>query len=569
MHPADRVQRATQNPLDPERPSAYSERVFNAAYLLERGVMTRIPYRAILALILLACVIPTGSVRAEDTKGKWQIGFGLSYYSTVDYIRSNSDIAIAAQTAEEAGSLPGIAAIDERPDENMLNQPSINDNFKLDFSASYGLTRWLAMEIQAGYMKSNVGNIEYYFSKAEVAYGSDSTVATQDRLCGPNGDQSCYSYILNTPGATPNNTFLPVGQLTEMPIMLSGIVRFRPESPLDPYLGAGVGYVLTSLETSGEFNSRAEEISSLHVTVASEGEWTDSIRRDKTAPSPGFSPAPLQATVNSGFEYHIVGGVDYYLNDHMSVYVDARYIWSNTDVNITIDGAHQVRLGDFRPGKLQTLSNGSATTPFLWEDRGFANCPTCAGDQLYATEDSNGNGELDTGGCSNPSSGFPCEGNTLYFFPTGPDPTDPGGVWHDPSEAVKVEDCAGCKLNNNLINITCGTANSACDSEDLNGNGMMDRFRLYGVDVCSLPNSTTNPVCGPLDFKPTTQYVWPGGCATTTSSTRLPEGCPAVPVRTIATSTSSQDDLTNVYLVQGGQIHLGAFSLGVGFKFTF
>jgi len=201
--------------------------------------MNRIPRRAILSLILLACLAPIGSVRAEDTKGKWQIGFGLSYYSTVDYIRSNSDIAIASQTVEEAGSLPGIAAVDERPDENMLNQPSINDNFKLDFSASYGLTRWLAMEIQAGYMKSQVGNIEYYFSKAEIAYGGDSTVADQSALCGPDGRQPCYQYNFNTPGATPHNTFLPVGDLTEVPIMLSGLVRFRPESPLDPYLGRG------------------------------------------------------------------------------------------------------------------------------------------------------------------------------------------------------------------------------------------------------------------------------------------------------------------------------------------
>jgi outer membrane protein W len=530
--------------------------------------MARIPYRAILALILLACVIPIGSVRAEDTKGKWQIGFGLSYYSTVDYIRSNSDIAIAAQTAEEAGSLPGIASVDERPDENMLNQPSINDNFKLDFSASYGLTRWLAMEIQAGYMKSNVGNIEFYVSKAEVAYGSDSVDTTVPRLCGPNGDQFCYKYNTNTPGATPNNTFLPVGQLTEIPIMLSGLVRFRPESPLDPYLGAGFGYVLTSLTTSGDFNTRAAEVANLHVTVASEGEWTDSIRQDKVAAAPGFTPAPLQATVNSGFEYHLVGGVDYYINDHMSVYVDARYVWSNTNINITIDGAHQVRMGDFQPGKLQTLSQGSAAQPFLWEDRGMAACPTCANDGLLATEDSNGNGELDRGGCTNPANG-PCEGNTLYFFPAGPDPTAANGVWHDPSEAVKVDpNCAACQANNNLQNITCGVAGSACDSEDLNLNGMMDRYRLYGVDVCSLPNSASNPICRPADFRPATQFVWPGGCATTLQAgDRLPEGCPTAPGQSF--TTSSVDDQTNVYLIQGGQIHLGAFSLGVGFKFTF
>jgi opacity protein-like surface antigen len=532
--------------------------------------MTRISVRAILALMLLACIIPVGMLRAEDTKGKWQIGFGLSYYSTVDYIRSNSDIAIAFQTATETGTLPGIASVDERPDENMLNQPSISDNFKLDFNASYGLTRWLAMEIQAGFMKSNVGNIEYYYSKAEVAYGGDATVAGQARLCGPNGDQACYQYNLNTPGATASNTFLPVGEITEVPIMLSGLVRFRPESPLDPYLGAGFGYILANLKTGSEFNARAAEVASLHVTVASEGEWTDSIRHDKVAPPPGFTPAPLQATVNSGFEYHLVGGVDYYINDHMSVYVDARYVWSNTEVNITIDGAHQVRLGDFLPGKLQTLSVGSAAQPIYWEDKGIPGCADCAGDGLYATEDSNGNGELDIQGCIDPSSGAPCEGGTLYFFPPGPDPSSTGGAWHDPSEAVKVENCAVCKANDNLPNITCGTANSACDSEDANGNGFMDRYKLYGVDVCSLPNAASNPACKPADFRATVQYVWPGGCPTSSAGSGKPaEGCPPVPPQAIQTSTSSQDDNTNIYLIQGGQIHLGAFSLGVGFKFTF
>jgi len=533
--------------------------------------MSRIPNSAIWSLILLACVIPIGSVRAEDTKGKWQIGFGLSYYSTVDYIRSNSDIAIASQTVEEAGSLPGIAAVDERPDENMLNQPSINDNFKLDFSASYGLTRWLAMEIQAGYMKSQVGNIEYYFSKAEVAYGSDSTIAGQAKLCGPNGDQACYQYNFNAPGTTPHNTFLPVGDLTEVPIMLSGLVRFRPESPLDPYLGAGFGYILTNLTTSGEFNARAAEIQALHVTVASEGEWTDSIRHDKVAAAPGFTPGPLQATVNNGFEYHLVGGIDYYVNDHMSVYVDARYVWSNTEVNITIDGAHQVRMGDFQPGKLQTLSQGSVASPNYWEDRGVAGSSiVSANDGLFSTEDMNGNGDLDRGGCINPANG-PCEGNVLYFFPAGPDPTSSTGVWHDPSEAVKVDLlCAACQANNDVQNVRCGTADSACDSEDANGNGFMDRYKLYAIDVCSRPDAASNPACKPGDFRPTPQYVWPGGCATSsTGSGRVAEGCPPIPAQAIQTATSSQDDNTNIYLIQGGQIHLGAFSLGVGFKFTF
>src|SRR5262249_20958064 len=236
----------------------------------------------------------------------------------------------------------------------------------------------------------------------------------------------------------------------------------------------------------------------LHVTVASEGEWTDSVRADKVSAQPGFTPAPLEATVNSGFEYHLVGGVDYYINDHMSVYVDARYVWSNTQVNITIDGGHQVRLGDFKPGKLQTLSNGSAAALNLWEDQGIAGCLDCKGDKLYETEDSNGNGELDRNGCGpNGDPKAPCEGGTLYVFPVGPNPNNPNGIWDSPTEAIRVEPCAQCAANDtstdpNLTNSFCGAPHSRCDSEDANLNGMMDRFRLYGVDVCSMINASTN-----------------------------------------------------------------------------
>lgn len=512
------------------------------------------------AIALVCSAIALRPAGAEDTKGKWQLGFGLSYYSTIDYIRSNSDIAIASSVAGDTSGLPGVTSVDDRPDENMLNQPSIRDNFKLDFNASYGLTRWLALEVQAGYMKSDVGNIEFYIDNKTVAYGGDGPTPGAT-LCGPDGKQQCYLYQKNDTGSVKSNTFLPVGTITEVPLMLSGLVRFRPESPLDPYVGAGFGYVYASLTTGSEFNSRAAEVEGLHVTAASEGEFTDSGRADKTSAEPGFTPGPLQATVNSGFEYHIVGGVDYYINDHISMYVDARYVWSNTEINITTDGAHQVRFAASDPGKLQLLSVGTASQPNLWEDQGLTLnggapvsgvCPTCAGDGLYATTDGNGNGSLDTG---------LGEGSTLYFFPAGPDPSNPtgNGIWTNPAEAVKVQPCAVAACTSTVL------------TEDENGNGIMDRYLLYGVDVCTLPNAASNPICRPADFRPSVQYVWPEGCSLTAPSrpTVQPEGCPKSPSTAADISNTGLDDESDIYLIQGGQIHLGAFSIGVGMKFTF
>jgi len=491
---------------------------------------------------------------AEDTKGKWQIGFGLSYFATTDYIRSNSDIAIATTVAGQTGTLPGVGSVDDRPDENMLNEPTIADDFRLDLNFSYGLTRWLALEIATGYMKSSVGDIEYYVDNKKVAYGASSqATSTQvdDTVCGADQSQRCFKYETNDPGSLRSNLFVPVGEITEMPLMLSALVRFRPESPLDPYVGLGIGYIFTDLAIGSEFAARSEVVSGLRVTVASEGEFTDSGRADKTFPEPGFQPAPMTATVNDGFEYHVVGGIDYYINDHMSMYVDARYMWSDTSVDITIDDNHQVRMAASDQGKLQRFSEGTVQAPNLWEDRGFAACGVfgCANDGLIATEDSNGNGTLDT---------LLGEGSgDLYFFPAGPNPTNPQGFWEDASQAVRVVDCPAC-------------ANGAFDTEDFNNNRIMDRYLLWAVDVCTQPGGASNPICGPADTAPlSVQYLWPEGCSTNMPAypSVVGEGCPRPPG--IEITNSGADDQSDIYLIQGGKISLGGFSLGVGVKFTF
>jgi len=506
---------------------------------------------------------------AEDTKGKWQFGFGLSYFATTDYIRSNSDIAIATSVARDTSGLPSVGSVDDRPDENMLNEPTIADDFRLDFNASYGLTRWLALEVAAGYMKSSVGDIEYYVDDRKKFIGTGAAASPIDvdlrpgqnevnlrnNFCGETRDKICYGYTDGGDQSIKSNLFIPVGEITEIPVMLSALVRFRPESPLDPYIGLGIGYIYTDLALGDEFQTRSDEVTSLHVAVESRGEYTSQNSRpsDKTAPPPGFTPAPLTAEVSSGFEYHIVGGVDYYLSDRVSMYVDARYLWSDTAVDITIDDAHQVRMGALDLGKLQTFSVGSAASPSLWEDQGFGNCGSlCASDGLFATEDGNGNGTIDPG--------FGEGAGNLYFFPAGPNPNRTDGFWDDPALAVRVESCPACN-------------NGAFDTEDVNGNRIMDRYLLWGVDVCTQTGAASNPICTPEDLSPlSTQHVWPAGCSINpvASPSVVGEGCPPTPAASgLGAAATGVDDQADIYLIQGGKISLGGFSLGVGVKFTF
>ena len=507
-------------------------------------------------VVLAAALCAIRPARAEDTKGKWQFGFGFTYFATSDYIRSNSDIAIASSVAGQTAGLPPVTSVDARPDQNMLNEPTVHDDFRFDVKASYGLTRWLAVELLAGYMTTSVGNIEYYVQDQSISYQGSAAAIFSQPFCGPNQDQVCYDYHINAPSVVAHNLFVPVGTITEMPVQLSALVRFRPESPLDPYIGLGVGYLFTDLKTSDEFNTKSQGVANLTVSAASEGEYTDSGHATKLAPvgTSGFHPAPMVATVSSGMTWHAVGGVDYFLNQHVAMFLDARFTWTDAEVNITTDGAHQVLFATFSPGKLQKLQ-----TSGLWEDHGIAGCAGCpgtfAGDQKLETEDGNGNGLFDPG---------EDDGN-LYIFPSGPNPNRPGGAWISTDPGVQVLDCQ---------NSTCPWAHDGrMDTEDLNGNRIMDRFRYYGVDVCSLPNPDRS-ICTPNDIiaTGTPQYLPPGeGCTDNrpdpTLGNFLPEGCP-VPHNGNLGGTGV-DNPSDTYIIQGGQIRLGGFSFGVGVKFTF
>ncbi len=543
------------------------------------------PSRIVQILTLVAVIGLIGRpALAEDTKGKWQFGFGVSFYSTTDYIRSNADIILTERVVDESG-LPNVRYVDERPDVNILNEPSIQDDFRLDFNVSYGLTRWFAMELATSYLKAPVGNIEFYnedFSRS--IQGSGSQISGLN-LCGPNLNQTCYQYTSSIAFPTRSNTFLEVGELTEIPVQLSGLFRFRPESPFDPYVGLGVGYIFTDMKTADRFDQRAEEVGNLTVSSISRGDITDS-----TPPADPrgtlFKAGPLKATVQDAFEWHAVGGVDYYVNEHFSFFVDARYVWTSGAVEIRADDAPQVRITVPDFGTLVLMQEGSIGSPYLWEDQanrglyngGFhARCRNnsgyeCQGSGLFETEDKNLNGTIDALRDAN--------GNVIGT-------EDDGWIIVLPPGSRNVNEkfddltflCPTCIGNGGQPHPTSAGALLHIDTEDSNFNNRMDRFLLYGLDGCTDPIlAPTLPQCQerlPPESTTTQKFVYPQGCSgtipslpqITSASGGAAEGCP--PQRGIDARTSGVDDTADIYIVQGGDIRLGGFSLGLGFKFTF
>ena len=330
------------------------------------------------AVLALGLLFVSSGAGAEDTRKKWQIGGGISYWSTIDDIRSNSTTAYAPG----GGNLPAIIYSDPRPDANELNQPTIQDGWKADFNASFGFTRWFALELGASYFQGPVGNIEFYSEDRHLAI--NLTPTQQDP---PDGSANChdpnlpnYRSCLAMSGSTDpsfvvRNGFLPVGELTEVPIQLSGVVRFRPESPFDPYVGGGIGYIFTSLNTSQ--SSIGTPVTMTTSSIAGENrrvvmnnfddvqDYTDGLivrsiqsgargvvtfprTLDDIAKIENFGGTPitaLSATVDSAPEFHLMGGVDYYFTSHFSLYIDGRYTWAQSKVEVRVDGQNQALVG--------------------------------------------------------------------------------------------------------------------------------------------------------------------------------------------------------------------------------
>jgi opacity protein-like surface antigen len=557
--------------------------------------------------IILGCCLMAGSIsRAEDTKGKWQFGFGLSYMSTSDSIRSNADVAIADAALGEQG-LPPVVFVDPRPDDNVLNEPTIEDDFKFDFSASYGLTRWLALEVWASYMQAPVGNIELFYDDFTNTPG-DGTQAQAPQggtlnECGPTGAGLCWNYS-DSPAQIRTNSFVPVGEITQIPIHLSALFRFRPESPLDPYLGAGIGYVFVDIESSPEFREVSRTIAARDLTRVCGGEVSycggtspPGVEVPNAALATLYDPEALTVEVEDAFEWHLVGGVDYYLNERFSIYFDARYSWANGQVDIKSSDFHQVQVTARDEGRLfpatQSIWDEVVGVnpgdplyglPYYWEDQGpqanqafHTRCPECRGSGFFETEDKNGNGLYDDNDRN--GDGVPDEDDgVLYVLP-------PGSM--DPNERLGEIFCPSCVNNGNVVNPVSGVRSGPgvipfpgspakpihyvnTDSEDVNFSRSMDRFLNYGIDICTTPQGVGHPACSTalVDQSFADQYVLPVGCPTSISliTDLVPEGCPA-PITGV--SSSLVDNESDNYTLQGGEIRYDGFSLGVGIKLTF
>ena len=326
--------------------------------------------------MLLVAGMAVPLAQAEDIKGKWYFGGNLSFLSTTDYIRSNSAILIGplgddgipfTGDPNEApgcttGAQQGTVFCDPRPDDLLGRETTIEETFRIELTAGFGLTSWLSIQLDTSYFQGDVSPVDVY---------------TRDViLVDPNPDPPFEPTVFKDRDVSePINA----GEITEIPVTLSAVARFRKDSPLNPYINVGVGRIFTDVETSGDVDALNARLNKLRIRGIS-NEFNEDLVRPQDAPlkPTGDVPMtfPLTFDVEDAWEWHVGAGLEWFQSEKFSLIFDARYTFADSDVVLDLNSADQVDFTIFseqlfRPdGSVQFFSSTPQAPNTLCSDAG-------------------------------------------------------------------------------------------------------------------------------------------------------------------------------------------------------
>lgn len=291
--------------------------------------MKKFVFAVSLALALVLGI--GGEVKAENTKGRWHLGGGFSWVATEDDIRSNAAFVLFDQPGTDGIPDSGdetIVFFDPRPDDTLSRETTLQEGFQFDFNASYGVTPWFSLQVDAGYYQADIVQFDTYVEERSFYRNpNDPTdVIFSDQ------DEDVVVFKQSQP--------IVAGQVTQIPISLTGVFRFRRDSPLNPYIGVGAGVIIADSTESDALDALNEKLANSVMLLKGYYSYIDYI----TCQDPScLGYGGINVDVETGTEYHFTGGAEYFFNSNLSVYFDARYTFASSQVNIDVDGADQTQ----------------------------------------------------------------------------------------------------------------------------------------------------------------------------------------------------------------------------------
>jgi len=109
-----------------------------------------------------------------------------------------------------------------------------------------------------------------------------------------------------------------IGELEQIPILLSLRTHLSTNPKVSPYLTIGIGYYLNDFDMKSSI------------------------------------PAGYDLDPDDSFGYHLGGGIEYFFNEHFAFNFDLKFIWTNVDFDVSAPGytteEHKVDVDAFTSG---------------------------------------------------------------------------------------------------------------------------------------------------------------------------------------------------------------------------
>jgi hypothetical protein len=300
--------------------------------------------------ICVAMILWTGTGFAEDLKGKFYIGGDLGVLVTTDDVRSNAALIISPLGADgvpfsgDQGEEVSCDATrtdvycDPRPDDLIARETQLEDTFNADLSFGYGILSWLSLQVDVGYYTGSVKNLDV-FTQKNVPQGGRS-----DDPCLVTGRPPCDLFFVRQ---IEQKNPIVVAEVTEIPVELNAVFRFRKDSNFNPYVGVGFGYIFTDLKeepTVDELNERLQSLNIRSVTNEFGPSFGDQLSPPNGDGNVPFAH-PMTVELKDGFVGPIFqGGAEYFFNDRISMVFNAKYTIANQEIEILMGGQDQINV---------------------------------------------------------------------------------------------------------------------------------------------------------------------------------------------------------------------------------
>lgn len=248
---------------------------------------------------LLLCVVAgfgalTESA-AEDVARRFRLAVQVGGHNALDEVRNDS--ANAMLITDDSGAIID-QFLDPRSDTSALGTLEIRPGNLVTLSAQYAVTSFFILEASVGQENTEIGDIEVH----EVMSG------TLRRFSA--------------------------GDLTRIPIQLTGIVRFRPSASFNPFVGVGIGYSTVDFNLSTELDELSVNMSN---SIGGRGLLSTVNAGGLAYPCGGCPSAGLSgvsvATPDS-LEWHLSAGAEYSFGQHWALFVDLRYVFAERTFGI-------------------------------------------------------------------------------------------------------------------------------------------------------------------------------------------------------------------------------------------